>query len=72
MNSIDQAVKDLREHLGRPSWLSSIGVGLKGDQPAIILYLVFTPRPKPAFFDDGWEGFPVVPRQFGSFAKFGI
>ena len=47
MITIDQAVQDLREHLGRPSWLSAIGVGCKDDQPAIILYLVFTPKPKP-------------------------
>jgi hypothetical protein len=71
MTTIDQAVKDLREHLGRPSWLSAIGVGCKDDQPAIILYLVFTPKPKPSFFDDGWEGFPVVPRQFGRVAPLG-
>jgi hypothetical protein len=70
MITIDQAVKDLREHLGRPSWLSAIGVGSKDNEPAIVLYLVFTPKPEPAFFEEGWEGFPVVPRQFGNFAPF--
>jgi len=71
MTDIDQAVKDLREHLGRPSWLSAIGVGSIDDRPAIVLYLVFSPKPKPAFFDEGWEGFPIIPRQFGNFAPLG-
>jgi hypothetical protein len=68
MTGIDQSVKALREHLGRPSGLQAIGVGSKDDRPAIVLYLVFTPKPTPVFFNDRWEGFPVVPRQFGRHA----
>ncbi len=71
MRDVHQAAKDLREFLGRPPWLSAIGIGSQDDRPAIVLYLVYPPKPKPRFLDEGWEGFPVLTREFGSFAPLG-
>lgn len=70
MKDIRQAATDLRVHFGRPSWLSSIGVGSEDGRSAIIVFVVNTPRignPIP----DEWEGYPVVMRVFGSFAPLG-
>jgi len=70
MKDIHQSAKELRIHLGRPSWLSSIGVGSREGQPAIILFLVHPPavgNPIP----DEWDGYPVIAREFGPLAPLG-
>lgn len=71
MMDIHQAAKDLREHLGRPAWLSAIGVGEQDDRPVIVLYLVFKPKRRPAVLDKGWEGFPVVSFDYGTTVPLG-
>jgi hypothetical protein len=70
MKDIRQAARSLRAHLGRPNWLSSVGVGSIDDHPAIFIFLVYTPifgDPIP----DEWEGFPVVKEEFGPIAPLG-
>jgi hypothetical protein len=70
MKDIHQAARELRIHLGRPSWLSSIGVGSQDEHPAIILFLVCQPKvgnPIPS----EWDGYPVIAREFGSLAPLG-
>jgi hypothetical protein len=71
MNDIQQAVKELRERLGRPPWLSAIGVGSQDGEPVIVLYLTSTPKPDLPFLEGGWQGHPVQFREFGSFAPLG-
>ena len=70
MKTIHEAVKDLREHLGRPPWLSAIGVGEKDNQPVIVLYLTST-KPRLPSLEEGWEGYRVIFHEFGSFAPLG-
>lgn len=70
MKDIYEAAKDLRIHLGRPSWISSIGIGDHDERPTIIVFLVQTPihaDPIP----DTWEGYPVITREFGPFVPLG-
>jgi hypothetical protein len=71
MKDIQQAVKELRQQLGYPDWLSAIGEGMREGRPVIILYLTETWKPKMPFLKDGWEGYPVVFRENASFAPLG-
>jgi hypothetical protein len=71
MKDIQQAVKDLREYLGRPPWLSAIGIGEEGDKPVIVLYLTSPSKPNLPMLEAGWEGYKVVFHEFGSFAPLG-
>jgi hypothetical protein len=71
MSDIQQAVKDLRERLGRPPWLSAIGVGSQDGAPVIVLYLTSESKPDLTFLEKGWQGCPVQFREFGSFAPLG-
>jgi hypothetical protein len=71
MTEIEQAVKELREQLGRPSWLSAIAVGSQDGRPVIVLYLTSSWKPNLPFLENGWKGYPVVFCEFGSFAPLG-
>ncbi len=71
MKDIHQAVKELRAHLGRPPWLSAIGVGEEAGQPVIILYIATATRPRLPDLDAGWQGYKVSFYDFGSFAPLG-
>jgi hypothetical protein len=71
MKDIQQAVKDLRQYLGRPPWLSAIGVGEEDGQPLIVLYLTVPTKPHLPALDHGWEGYKVAFYEFGSFAPLG-
>lgn len=71
MKSIQQAVKDLRERLGYPDWLSAIGQSMRDGQPLIVLYLTATWKPSLPFLDEGWEGYQVVVRENGAVAPLG-
>jgi hypothetical protein len=65
------AATSLRARLGRPPWLSAIGVGALDGRPALVLYLTSDWRPRLPFLDGGWEGYPVLFREFGSVAPLG-
>ncbi len=69
--SIQEAATELREHIGRPSWLVSIGIGLKDGQEAIVLYLSSNRPPDLEYLRDGWHGFPVTIKKFGSLSPIG-
>jgi hypothetical protein len=71
MIDIQQAVKELRERLGRPPWLSAIGVGSQDNAPMIVLYLTTAQKPDLPFLDNGWQGYQVQFREFGTFAPMG-
>ncbi len=71
MKTIHEAVKDLREYLGRPPWLSAIGIGEEDHQPVIVLYLTSSAKPRLPSLDAGWEGYKIVFQEFGSFAPLG-
>lgn len=66
-----QAVQELREYLGKPQWLHSIGIGSVGGKETIFLYLTTSRSPALDFLANGWKGFPVVVRRFGSLAPLG-
>ena len=70
MRDIKQAASELQRRFGRPSWLSSIGVGSEDGRPAIIVFVVFPPTVGDPIPDE-WEGYPVVTREFGAFASLG-
>lgn len=71
MKDIQQAVKELREHLGRPSWLSAIGIGDEDGKDVIVLYLSTPMKPRLPSLDTGWQGYKVAFYEFGSFAPLG-
>jgi hypothetical protein len=71
MTDIEQAVRELREHLGRPPWLSAIGIGAQEGRPVIVLYLTSSWKPKLPSVENGWKGYPVLFHEFGSFAPLG-
>jgi hypothetical protein len=71
MKEIQQAVKELREQLGYPEWLSAIGQGMSKGHPVIILYLTGAWKPKMPFLENGWEGYSVVFREYAAFAPLG-
>lgn len=67
---IPQAATSLREKLGRPPWLSAIGVAEKRCE--IVIYsavsLKETMRELPFLH---WEGYTIKVVEFGSFAPLG-
>lgn len=71
MKDIQQAIRELREYLGYPSWLSAIGHSVKGGKPQIVVYLTGVWRPSMPFLTNGWEGYPVIVRENASFAPLG-
>ncbi len=71
MKDIHDAVKELRERLGRPGWLSAIGVGEENGKPIIILYLTTSTRPRLPWLNDEWEGYKVSFFEFGTIAPLG-
>ena len=71
MKDIKQAVTELAQRLGYPDWLSAIGEGMREGHPVIIMYLAGTWKPKIPFFEEGWEGYPVVFRENASVAPLG-
>ena len=62
--NIREAAKALRAQLGRPEWLTSIGIGQFDGYEALVLYLKNGECPRHLLVD-GFEGFPVVTRVFG-------
>jgi hypothetical protein len=62
--TIREAYDDLCRHLGRPRWISS--VGLKPD--GIVIYLRTEQHPE---LPTSWWGFPVESKFFGEFAPLG-
>ena len=71
MKDIQEAVRDLRERLGYPGWLSAIGLGQKNGRPQIVMYLTGTWKPQMPFLDTEWEGYPVAFRENAAFAPLG-
>ena len=65
---IKQAAAELREKLGRPAWLVSVGVGEVEGREALFLYVTSANHPPLEYLKDGWNGYPVVIRKFGAIA----
>jgi hypothetical protein len=61
-----QAATELRDKLGRPDWLTSIGVGTVAGIESIMLYVVKDSPTALDLAESGWHGIPVVVRTFGA------
>ena len=67
MKTCQEAASSLAEHLGRPSWLTTVGAG----NNEIILYLRTRWHPDLPCLENGWEKYPVYTKFFGEFAPIG-
>lgn len=67
MSTVRQAYHRLCDHLGRPGWLSSVGL-IENDPQGFVIYLRTRRHPE---LPGEWEGFPVEVKFFGEFAVMG-
>ncbi len=70
--SPEEAVTELIKAIGRPNWISAIGVGGGTEPPSIVVYMRCMPSGgMPDFVKDGWLGHKVITQMFGEFAPLG-